>query len=122
MTAWQAGAACATADPALFFPDEAGRQHDYTEARAICGGCEVRGACLEAGLRERFGMWAGLTPNERAKLARQRADMVACAGCGVAVARNTRGAREPWCGDEACERERSRRRTEEYRRRRGAVA
>jgi WhiB family redox-sensing transcriptional regulator len=34
-------------------------------AKAVCFECPVRLRCLEAGLREPFGIWGGLTPRER---------------------------------------------------------
>jgi len=55
------GAACAGADPALFFP---GPGDAETEARAVafCAGCPVRAACYERAVQygERWGIWGGV--------------------------------------------------------------
>jgi WhiB family transcriptional regulator, redox-sensing transcriptional regulator len=55
------GAACSTADPALFFPDPADTAAE-AQARAICARCPVRAACYAGAVRrgERFGVWAGV--------------------------------------------------------------
>tara|TARA_R100001244_G_scaffold9089_1_gene11230 strand:- start:58 stop:339 length:282 start_codon:yes stop_codon:yes gene_type:complete len=68
---WMVDAACAGADPNLFFPDH-GRP--ATEAKAICAGCAVRSACLDFALQshERFGIYGGLTEKERRVEARRR--------------------------------------------------
>ena len=68
---WTVDAACADADPALFF-GEHGRP--ATEAKAMCAGCLVRSACLDFALQshERFGIWGGLTDKERRVEARRR--------------------------------------------------
>ena len=54
-------AACAAADPALFFP-ETGDAETETRAVAICVACPVRAACYEraAQNRERAGIWGGI--------------------------------------------------------------
>ncbi|GAB2722361.1 WhiB family transcriptional regulator [Kitasatospora kifunensis] len=67
------GAACRGADPELFFcssEDAAERQFAERRAKQICAGCPVRDACLAGALerRERFGIWAGLTTQERRRL------------------------------------------------------
>ena len=60
------GAACRTADPALFFgPDgerQAERQERGEKARAVCSGCPVRRRCYEQALAngERWGIWGGV--------------------------------------------------------------
>lgn len=71
---WMAQAACAGRDQTEWFP---ARGDSYTEARATCEGCEVRADCLahaldvegDAGPTHRFGLWGGLSPVERARLA-----------------------------------------------------
>lgn len=35
---------------------------------AICGVCPVSGPCLDAGMTEKYGIWGGLLPGERAEL------------------------------------------------------
>lgn len=69
---WQAKAACRGPQARAFFPPAAGeRRHERAEretrAKAICGQCSVRGACLEYALsiRERHGVWGGLSESER---------------------------------------------------------
>ena len=55
------GAACAGADPALFFP-EPGDAETEARAAAICAGCPVRAACYERAVQygERWGIWGGV--------------------------------------------------------------
>lgn len=76
---WQSEAACRSADPNLFF----GPQHEAreikaareTKAKAICGTCPVREACLDFAMstNEPFGVWGGLNELERRRLARRAA-------------------------------------------------
>jgi hypothetical protein len=42
----------------------------YERARRVCEECPVAGFCLEIGLYEKWGMWGGLEPNARLKLAK----------------------------------------------------
>ncbi|MGW9437978.1 WhiB family transcriptional regulator [Streptomyces sp. NPDC055607] len=79
MTLHLDNALCAQTDPELFFPGkgECGKARD---AKKVCGNCEEREACLEQALaREgdlassnRFGVFGGLGPRQRARLAQQR--------------------------------------------------
>lgn len=66
---WQEQALCAQTDPEAFFPEKGGSTRD---AKRICVGCEVKGACLEYALEqdERFGIWGGLSERERRRLRR----------------------------------------------------
>ena len=68
---WTVDAACADADPSVFFVDH-GRP--ATEAKQMCAGCPVRAECLDFALEshERFGIWGGLTDKERRVEARRR--------------------------------------------------
>lgn len=70
---WVRHAACTEAPLRLFFPPT---EHDaaYDAGRTICATCVVRLACLEEamGRPEVHGLWGGLTPRERRRLARQR--------------------------------------------------
>jgi WhiB family redox-sensing transcriptional regulator len=63
--------ACAD-DPELFFPISYGRAADkqIAAAKAVCGPCPVRAACLQAALdnEHRDGIWGGTTPDERKDL------------------------------------------------------
>jgi WhiB family redox-sensing transcriptional regulator len=72
---WMRQAACKGQPDTVFFPDQEddGEQPDYTTARPVCAGCPVRTQCLSYALELniRHGMFAGLTPTERANLRRQ---------------------------------------------------
>lgn len=67
--AWHAHAACAGADPALFFPE---RQDPTGPARALCDACPVADPCLAEALRyserECPGIWGGTSARERRQL------------------------------------------------------
>ncbi len=68
---WRQRAACRGVDPDIFYPmsdDDAG------DAKAICGQCPVKGACLEWALtsREKEGVWGGATERERRRIIRRR--------------------------------------------------
>ena len=72
---WQRDAACRGPESALFFAPsvpEAKRARDAREAwaKAICGSCRVRAACLDYALRIRdpHGIWGGLNEHERRAL------------------------------------------------------
>lgn len=78
---WAAEAACRNADQELFFPiSETSDLGHIAEAKAICATCPVRATCRERKLaeeggrdwRNRYGIWGGLTPSERATVARRR--------------------------------------------------
>ena len=75
---WRDHAACKGADTAIFYPASsvAGVKDQYAAAKAYCGRCPVREACLsEALLFERggrHGMYGGLTPDQRAQLVVKR--------------------------------------------------
>lgn len=65
-------------DPEVFFPSErpgprAGTS-PYEAARRLCQLCPAQQPCLEWALAhdERFGVWGGLSPDERRVLARNR--------------------------------------------------
>src|ERR1700727_3950927 len=66
---WQERALCSQTDPEAFFPEKGGSTR---EAKKICVGCEVRGACREYALQndERFGIWGGLSERERRRVKR----------------------------------------------------
>jgi WhiB family transcriptional regulator, redox-sensing transcriptional regulator len=71
---WRHDAECADVDPEIFYPlnlDPTGPA--VTVAREICAGCPVRLACLLDVMTgedpaRRWGITAGLTPDERADL------------------------------------------------------
>ena len=69
---WRDQAACAEVDPALWFPEKG----ESTKApKMICQGCPVRAECLDYALEHeaaaRWGVWGGLTWEERRVLRRQ---------------------------------------------------
>ena len=53
----------------VWYPEKGGTTHD---AKVVCAACPVRQRCLEVALAndERFGVFGGLSPNERRKVAR----------------------------------------------------
>ncbi|MBQ1157143.1 WhiB family transcriptional regulator [Streptomyces sp. A73] len=63
----EAAAACKDTSTDLFFSD--GRE-EIAVAKEICGSCPVRVRCLDRALAngERFGIFGGLTPDERSEL------------------------------------------------------
>ncbi|MEU9133695.1 WhiB family transcriptional regulator [Kitasatospora sp. NPDC048540] len=75
---WQLEAACRGTDSSLFFhpSGERGGPHDRREnaAKRVCARCPVRARCLEYALdaREPYGVWGGLTEDERYELLRPR--------------------------------------------------
>lgn len=65
---WEQLAACATADPELFFPNPS---DEAVEAKRICARCTVSEECLSGALRtsdNEHGVRGGLTAGERQKL------------------------------------------------------
>ncbi|AOT62107.1 MULTISPECIES: WhiB family transcriptional regulator [Streptomyces] len=73
---WQESALCAQTGPELFFPEPGSSTR---EAKFLCGLCEIREACLEYALThdERFGVWGGLSEQERYELRRRRSSSAA---------------------------------------------
>src|SRR5512147_2997042 len=76
---WRAQAACQLGDHELLFPPEE-EQDEYFRlrvslAKRICAGCPVRRGCANYALAadERYGVWGGLTAEERARQVRRRA-------------------------------------------------
>ncbi len=69
---WQLKAACRGPQSAVFFPPPRPERREEKRmreenAKAICGTCAVRDACLDyaLGIREQHGIWGGLSENER---------------------------------------------------------
>lgn len=68
---WQYAGLCRTVDPEAFFSPDAERgprRHEReAAAKALCSRCPVIERCLEHALkvREPYGVWGGLTTNER---------------------------------------------------------
>lgn len=68
---WQDQAACRKISVELFFPPA---EQESEVAKTVCAECLVRQPCLEFALDEgeRFGIWGGLTSQERRSLAAKR--------------------------------------------------
>jgi hypothetical protein len=66
---WQHHAECIKYPPDTMFPENE-EPHLYERARRICEDCPVIGICLEIGLEDKWGMWGGLDPVSRYKLAK----------------------------------------------------
>ena len=68
---WQDYGSCRRYPVEVFFPPA---EQEADEAKAICETCAVREPCLEYALEsdERFGVWGGLTPEERRALILRR--------------------------------------------------
>lgn len=66
---WMYSAACRDADPDTCFPEN-DEPHLIAKAIRMCETCPVVGFCLEYGLEERHGVWGGLSPDDRYKLAK----------------------------------------------------
>jgi transcriptional regulator of acetoin/glycerol metabolism len=49
-------------DPDLWFSEKA---EDIAQAKEACGFCPVRAECAELGEDEEFGVWGGMTPEDR---------------------------------------------------------
>lgn len=88
---WVEQAACASADPEVWFP-RVGENDTVREAKRICSTCPVRQLCLELAIKngERVGVWGGLTRNERRAYVKadttERAQIVADAIQGKRIA------------------------------------
>ncbi|MEU9079272.1 WhiB family transcriptional regulator [Kitasatospora sp. NPDC004745] len=71
---WQLDGACRAADSSIFFhpANERGVAATAREraAKAVCARCPVRAECRRHALatRERYGVWGGLTEDERRAL------------------------------------------------------
>ncbi|MFM8998909.1 MAG: WhiB family transcriptional regulator [Actinomycetota bacterium] len=66
---WQEDAACHGIAPDVFFPTS---EEEAGPALAYCGGCRSREVCLAWALKngERYGVWGGLTEQQRRRIAR----------------------------------------------------
>ena len=60
---------CAQSDPEAFYPEP---NQPMGTAKRVCQACPVQSECLDHALThdERFGIWGGTTPTERAGLRR----------------------------------------------------
>jgi len=66
---WGKHAACLDTDPEAFYC-EADDIETTQSAIRVCFRCDIRGLCLEAGWKDRFGIWGSFTALEREKLRR----------------------------------------------------
>jgi WhiB family redox-sensing transcriptional regulator len=68
--AWRLQALCREVDPEMFFPEAGRPAADGSEAKKICGACDVREACLNWALEKRidFGIYGGTTGDERRRM------------------------------------------------------
>lgn len=73
---WLRDAACVGEDPELFFPVGATSpaKLQAREAKEVCLGCGVRERCLEWALElgAEYGVWGGLSEDERRALQKRR--------------------------------------------------
>lgn len=75
---WQSRGLCNDLDPEVFFHPEGERggprQRRIEQAKAICAQCEVIEQCRAYALdnREPYGVWGGLSEEERADILRGR--------------------------------------------------
>lgn len=67
---WRDKAACLGKDPEMFFPLPGG---DPYPAKAVCASCTVAEQCLAFAMihDQRWGIWGGLTEDERTRLRRR---------------------------------------------------
>jgi WhiB family redox-sensing transcriptional regulator len=89
--AWRDRAACRDLGPEMFFHERG--TSDYEDARQVCASCPVRINCLDYALRcepvvggHRLGMWGGLLPRERKRLAATVGRLRSCSECGATFA------------------------------------
>ncbi|GAA4417638.1 WhiB family transcriptional regulator [Georgenia halophila] len=79
---WQYQGACREADPDLFFHPEGERggtrRRRDAAAKAVCATCPVIEQCRQASLavREPYGVWGGLSEDERQEVLAQRSTAV----------------------------------------------
>jgi hypothetical protein len=84
---WRSKSACLGTGPDLFYNERG--QLDYTAALELCAICRVRTECLNYALRcepvihgHRLGVWGGLLPIERKRLAASLGRIRQCSECG----------------------------------------
>ena len=70
-TDWMLDALCAQTDPDAFFPEKG---ESARQAKSVCWTCPVRIECRDYAVarNERFGVWGGLSEQERRPLVRER--------------------------------------------------
>jgi WhiB family redox-sensing transcriptional regulator len=67
---WQDHASCAGTDPDAFFPERGAGVRSLLTPKRVCARCDVQADCLDYALEhdERFGIWGGMTAEERDRL------------------------------------------------------
>lgn len=67
---WREQALCKDCHVDLWYPplDTDIPENYYTISRAVCRQCPVWKQCLDDGVDEKWGLWGGLTPQERTAL------------------------------------------------------
>lgn len=77
---WMKDGACAGVSRDIFFPEDF--QLPDPAAKRLCARCDVRELCLTWALEhdEEYGIWGGLTPEEREAITRRR-HRVRCPDC-----------------------------------------
>lgn len=71
---WQEHGACRTADPTLFFHPQnergSSRMRRDRAAKAVCASCPVRVECADYAVRSRepYGVWGGLSEEDRERI------------------------------------------------------
>lgn len=70
---WMLDASCRGKNGDIWFPpfETTTPELNYAIARKVCNVCPVWRDCLTSGLRETYGMWGGLTPQERTPLQKE---------------------------------------------------
>lgn len=70
---WTVYGACLEVSPDTFFPEHGDKQ-TAKDARQICGGCDVRAACLAYALKHRevHGIWGATNERQRRRLRTKR--------------------------------------------------
>lgn len=75
---WRHDSACRDSDPELHFPigTSGPALIQAEQAKAVCRPCPVRDQCLQWALETRtdYGVWGGMTEDERRAIHRRRAD------------------------------------------------
>jgi WhiB family redox-sensing transcriptional regulator len=80
---WQIDGSCRTEDPRLFFHPEGergpARRDRDAAAKAVCASCPVMQECRRHALtvREPYGVWGGLTEDERTTIYLAQRDQTA---------------------------------------------
>jgi hypothetical protein len=67
---WMSDALCRKMHGDIFFPpfDAQTPEINYLIAKQVCNVCPVWDSCLSMGRKEIYGVWGGLTPQERVPL------------------------------------------------------